>query len=167
MFTRTKKRAFPLQIPSVRRSRPNIKVKQTNQFLNDREDNHIEEEPENDSLFNLQDDASTLNSSDDINYNNDTLPHIEDDSDNNDDSLPENDGFFNLEDDASTLNSDDINDNVTLPQTADDNDDSLPQTTEDEQNAHFEPIPGEYGPYFNNFTEQMLFFWTTKHIISR
>ena len=95
------------------------------------EDNPIEEEHENDDLFNLEDDISTLNSSDDIDNNNET----EDDS------------------------------NGSLPQTEDDNDSSLPQTIEDEPNARFEPIQGEYGPYFSNFTEQMLFFWTTKHMI--
>jgi hypothetical protein len=181
MFIRTKKRAFSLQIPSVRRLRSN--VKRTNQFLDNRRDNPIEEEFENDNFFNLKDDASILNNSNDTllqikddsdnddnndsdnnnsdNNDSDNNDSDNDDSDNNDDGLSENDIF--------TLNSsnDDIDDHVTLLQTESDDNDSLPQTIEDEQNARFEPIQGEYGPYFNNFTEQMLFFWTTKHIISR
>ena len=125
MFVRTKKRAFPSQIPSVRRSRPNIKAKRINQFLDDlREDNPIEEEPENNGFFNLEDDVSILSSSDDIvDDNNDILPQTEDDSDNNYDSLSqteddsdnnynslpqtegksENGGFFKLEDDIFNL----------------------------------------------------------------
>jgi hypothetical protein len=33
--------------------------------------------------------------------------------------------------------------------------------------ASFEPFNGEYGPYFANFTEQMLFLWVTKYIICK
>ncbi|PKB95143.1 hypothetical protein RhiirA5_437293 [Rhizophagus irregularis] len=35
-----------------------------------------------------------------------------------------------------------------------------------EGKTKFEPLPGEYGPYFQNFTEMMLFTWITKHMIS-
>ena len=57
----------------------------------------------------------------------------------------------------------DSDDNDTLLQTENDNDNnnndsSLPQTIEDKPNDYFKPIQGEYGPYFSNFTEQMLFF---------
>jgi len=31
----------------------------------------------------------------------------------------------------------------------------------------FQPFDGEYGPYFANFTEQMLFLWVTKHMICK
>ena len=144
MFARTKKRAFPSQILSVRRLRPNIKTERTNQFLGAlKEDNLTEEEPENDGFFNLEDDVSSILDSDDIN-DNDTLLQTANDSDNDSD-----DSLSRIEND---------NDNDILPQTEDDNDDSLPQTVEDESNAYFEPIQGEYGPYFSNFTEQMLFF---------
>ena len=33
--------------------------------------------------------------------------------------------------------------------------------------ADFEPLSGEYGPYFQNFTEMMFFTWVTKHMISK
>ena len=33
--------------------------------------------------------------------------------------------------------------------------------------ADFEPLSGDYGPYFQNFTEIMLFTWVTKHMISK
>ncbi|CAG8835771.1 5992_t:CDS:1, partial [Cetraspora pellucida] len=29
----------------------------------------------------------------------------------------------------------------------------------------FQPIPGEYGPYFKNFTEMSFFTWVTQHMI--
>ena len=96
-----------------------------------------------------------MNSSNDIDDNNDTLPQTED---NNNGSLPQTDN------DGSLPQTEDDSDG-SLPQIQDDSDSSLPQTIEDEPNAHFEPIQGKYGPYFSNFTEQMLFFWTMKHMI--
>jgi len=33
--------------------------------------------------------------------------------------------------------------------------------------ADFKPLSGEYGPYFQNFTEMMFFTWVTKHMISK
>ncbi|CAG8824111.1 21703_t:CDS:2, partial [Gigaspora rosea] len=30
----------------------------------------------------------------------------------------------------------------------------------------FQALPGEYGPYFKNFTEMSFFTWVTKHIIT-
>ena len=81
---------FPLQIPSVRYLQSNIKVTRTNEFLNNlREDSPIEEEPENDSLFNLEDDVSTFSSNNINNNNNDTFPQTKDNSNNNNDSLIE------------------------------------------------------------------------------
>ncbi|RIB03415.1 hypothetical protein C2G38_2049292 [Gigaspora rosea] len=31
---------------------------------------------------------------------------------------------------------------------------------------NFQPLSGEYGPYFKNFTEMSLFTWVTKHMIT-
>ena len=39
------------------------------------------------------------------------------------------------------------------------------QTIVEGVKANFHLLPGEYGPYFQNFTEIMLFTWITKHII--
>ena len=36
-----------------------------------------------------------------------------------------------------------------------------------EGKINFEPLSGEYGPYFQNFTEMMLFTWVTKHMICK
>jgi hypothetical protein len=36
-----------------------------------------------------------------------------------------------------------------------------------ESKVNFEPLLGEYGPYFQNFTEMMLFTWVTKHMICK
>jgi len=180
MFIRTKKRAFPSQIPLVRhslkRSRPNIKAKRRNQFLGEDDSTEKElNEPEHDGFFNLEDNVSSI-----LNSDNDSLPQTVNDSDNNSDNNDNDSDNDSDNSDNDSDNSDDDSDNsnnnnhnslledndVILPQT-EDNDGSLPQAIEDEQNAHFEPIQGKYGPYFNNFTEQMLFFWTTKHMIGR
>src|SRR6185369_5754203 len=221
MFTRTKKRALPFQTPSVRRLRPNAKVNRTNQFQDDSREENSTEGHKNGGFFNLENDVSTLASSDnnnnnlprteddsdnnednlprteddsdnsddslplieDDNNNEDNLPLTEDDSDNNEDNLPQTEDDSNNSDDSLPLIEDDNNNEDNLPLTEDDsdnnednlpptedvnddnNDGRLPQTIEDEPNAHFEPIQGEYGPYFSNFTEQMLFFWITKHMI--
>ena len=166
MFTRTKKRALPFQTPSVRRLRPNAKVNRTNQFQDDPREENSTEGHKNGGFFNLENDVSTLASSDN---NNNNLPRTEDDSDNSDDSLPLIEDDNNNEDNLPLTEDDSDNNEDNLPPTEDVNDDNndgrLPQTIEDEPNAHFEPIQGEYGPYFSNFTEQMLFFWITKHMI--
>jgi len=172
MFTRTKKRALPFQTPSVRRLRPNVKVKRTNQFQDDPREENSTGRDKNGGFFNLENDVSTLPRIEDE----DNLPRTEDDSDNSDDSLPLIEDDNNNEDNLPLTEDDSDNNDDSLPLTEDDsdnnedvddnnNDGRLPQTIEDEPNARFEPIQGEYGPYFSNFTEQMLFFWTTKHMI--
>jgi hypothetical protein len=42
-----------------------------------------------------------------------------------------------------------------------------PKQTIVESEANFQPLPGEYGPYFQNFTEMMLFTWVIKHMICK
>ncbi|RIB08999.1 hypothetical protein C2G38_2044683 [Gigaspora rosea] len=41
----------------------------------------------------------------------------------------------------------------------------ITQTIED-SGINFQPLSGEYGPYFKNFTEMSLFTWVTKHMIT-
>ena len=104
MFIRTKKRAFPSQIPLVRRSlkrsRPNIKAKRINQFLG--EDNSTEKElkePEHDGFFNLEDNVSSI-----LNSDNDSLPQTVDDSDNDNDSDNNDNDSDNSENDSDNSN---------------------------------------------------------------
>src|SRR6185369_2508620 len=159
MFTRTKKRALPFQTPSVRRLRPNAKVNRINQFQDDPREENSTEGHKNGGFFNLENDVSTLASSDN---NNNNLPRTEDDSDNSDDSLPLIEDDNNNEDNLPLTEDDSDNNEDNLPRTEDDSDNSddslpliednnnnnndgcLPQTIEDEPNAHFEPIQGEY-----------------------
>ena len=167
---------MPFQTPSVRRLRPNAKVNWTNQFQDDPREENSTEGHKNGGFFNLENDVSTLASSDN-NSNNlprieddeDNLPRTEVDSDNSDDSLPLIEDDNNNEDNLPLTEDDSNNNEDNLPLTEDVNDDNndghLLQTIEDKPNAHFKPIQGEYGPYFSNFTEQMLFFWITKHMI--
>lgn len=37
--------------------------------------------------------------------------------------------------------------------------------TIEEGETNFQPLPGEYGPYFQNFTEMMLFTWVFKLVL--
>jgi|SRR3954451_1298172 hypothetical protein len=41
------------------------------------------------------------------------------------------------------------------------------QTIIEESEANFLPHSGEYGPYFQNFTEMMFFVWINKHMICK
>ncbi len=60
---------------------------------------------------------------------------------------------------------------IFLPENDDDfsqNDDYNPSTQKMADGPEpFQPFDGEYGPYFANFTEQMLFLWVTKHMICK
>ncbi|RGB25882.1 hypothetical protein C1646_771142 [Rhizophagus diaphanus] len=40
------------------------------------------------------------------------------------------------------------------------------QTIVKNKTTNFQPLSGEYGPYFQNFTEMLLFTWFTKHMIT-
>ncbi len=69
----------------------------------------------------------------------------------NDSSDQDNDDFFETEEDSDidNLNTNNFSQKVT------------------NEPATFEPFSGNYGPYFANFTEQMLFLWITKHMICK
>src|SRR6185295_698108 len=76
--------------------------------------------------------------------------------------------FFSNSADAS-VNSEELEDDD--PENDDDfsqNDDYNPSTQKMADGPEpFQPFDGEYGPYFANFTEQMLFLWVTKHMICK
>ncbi|CAB4384954.1 unnamed protein product [Rhizophagus irregularis] len=54
--------------------------------------------------------------------------------------------------------------NFTLNETEQQNRKPL-QTIVENETTNFQPLTGEYGPYFQNFTEMLLFTWITKHMI--
>ncbi|PYL19235.1 MAG: hypothetical protein DME30_01175 [Verrucomicrobia bacterium] len=97
----------------------------------------------------------------DVSINNDNLEDIS----SNEDDVPEKDDDFSSHDDDFSSHEDDD------PENDDDfsqNDDYNPSTQKMADGPEpFQPFDGEYGPYFANFTEQMLFLWVTKHMICK
>ena len=97
----------------------------------------------------------------DVSINNDNFEDIS----SNEDDIPEKDDNFSSHDDDFSSYKDDN------PENDDDfskNDDynSSTQKMADEPKP-FQLFDSEYGPYFANFTEQMLFLWVTKHMICK
>jgi hypothetical protein len=105
----------------------------------------------------LEDASINKDSEDDleeVSINNDNLEDIS----SNEEDDPENDDVF-----SSNEDDDPENDDVFSQ-----NDDYNPSTQKMADGPEpFEPFDGEYGPYFANFTEQMLFLWVTKHMICK
>ena len=97
---------------------------------------------------NIEDISS--NEDDDSENNNDLLSNEDDDSENNNDLLSNED--------------DDSENNNDFSQNGDYNPSTQKMADGPEP---FQPFDGEYGPYFANFTEQMLFLWVTKHMICK
>ena len=87
-----------------------------------------------------------------------------------DDVLLDEDQELNIYDETSTEFYDSELD-FTTSDISSDSEDEIKQQTEnlivDGPKADFKPLPGKYGPYFQNFTEIMLFTWVTKHMISK
>ena len=89
--------------------------------------------------------------------------NLEDVSMNNDDFEEVSTNNDNLEDISSNEDDDPENDNDFSQ-----NDDYNPSTQKMADGPKpFQLFDGEYGPYFANFTEQMLFLWVTKHMICK
>jgi len=107
--------------------------------------------------------GASVNSEDleEVSINNDNLEDIS----SNEDDVPEKDDDFSSHDDDFSSHEDDD------PENDDDfsqNDDYNPSTQKMADGPEpFQPFDGEYGPYFANFTEQMLFLWVTKHMICK
>ena len=88
---------------------------------------------------------------------------LEDASMNNDDFEEVSTNNDNLEDISSNEDDDPENDDDFSQ-----NDDYNPSTQKMADGPEpFQPFDGEYGPYFANFTEQMLFLWVTKYMICK
>jgi len=112
-------------------------------FFSNSADASVNSEELEDVLANsedLEDTSMNNNDFEEVSTNNDDLEDIS----SNEDDDPENDNDFFQNDDY----------NPSTQKMADG-----PQP--------FQPFDGEYGPYFANFTEQMLFLWVTKHMICK
>ena len=120
------------------------------------------------NFFSDSADASINNDDLEVSINNDDLEDIssnEDDDPENDDAFssneddsPENDDAFSSNEDDSPENDDDFSQN--------NNDNPFTQKMADGPEL-FDPFDSEYGPYFANFNEQILFLWVTKHMICK
>src|SRR5579883_611281 len=108
--------------------------------------NEDDDDPENDNDFSSNEDDDDPENDNDF-------------SSNEDDDDPENDNDF-----SSNEDDDDLENDNDFSQ----NDDYNPTTQKMADGPEpFQPFDGEYGPYFANFTEQMLFLWVTKHMICK
>src|SRR2546421_6426555 len=97
----------------------------------------------------------------DVSINND---NFEDISSNEDDISEKDNDFSSHDDDFSSHEDDDPENDDDFSQ----NNDYNPSTQKMADGPEpFQPFDGEYGPYFANFTEQMLFLWVTKHMICK
>ncbi|KAF0530839.1 hypothetical protein F8M41_012005 [Gigaspora margarita] len=104
------------------------------------------------NLEDISDSPEDSNEDDDFRDNNNDFEDISIDSD---DFEGSNDNFEdnNISDLKNNSDGSLIDDNSSTQKIAD-------------RPASFEPFNGEYGPYLANFTEQMLFLWVTKHMIT-
>ena len=113
----------------------------------------------------LEDVSINNDNLEDISSNKDDVPEKDNDFSSNDDDFSSNDDDFSShEDDFSSHEDDDPENDDDFSQ----NDDYNPSTQKMADGPEpFQPFDGEYGPYFANFTEQMLFLWVTKHMICK
>ena len=113
----------------------------------------------------LEDVSINNDNFEDISSNEDDVPEKDDDfSSHDDDFSSHDDDFSSHEDDFSSHEDDDPENDDDFSQ----NDNYNPSTQKMADGPEpFQPFDGEYGPYFANFTEQMLFLWVTKHMICK
>ena len=113
----------------------------------------------------LEDVSINNDNFEDISSNEDDIPEKDDDFSSHDDDFSSHDDDFSSHDDDFSSHEDDD------PENDDDfsqNDDYNPSTQKMADGPElFQPFDSEYGSYFANFTEQMLFLWVTKHMICK
>src|SRR5438105_3938565 len=106
----------------------------------------------------LEDISINNDNFEDISSNEDDVPEKDDDFSSHDDNFSSHDDDFSSHEDDDPENDDDFSQN----------DDYNPSTQKMADGPElFQPFDGEYGPYFANFTEQILFLWVTKHMICK
>ena len=120
----------------------------------------------------LEDISINNDNFEDISSNEDDVPEKDDQFSSHDDDFSSHDDDFSSHDDDFSSHEDDFSSHEDDdPENDDDfsqNDDYNPSTQKMADGPEpFQPFDGEYGPYFANFTEQMLFLWVTKHMICK
>ncbi len=170
VYTRTLKAKFDIHPGRVRRSRTsNLRQRY---LLSRREHPELVAiNPPEMSSINTDNAVNFFSNSADALVNSEELEDVSINNDNfedissNEDDVPEKDDDFSSHDDDFSSHEDDD------PENDDDfsqNDDYNPSTQKMADGPEpFQPFDGEYGPYFANFTEQMLFLWVTKHMICK
>ena len=118
--------------------------------VNDDNESYYEEDDNDESYYKENvDDESYYGEDDDESY------YKENDND---------ESYYRENDDDESYYGEDDEEQVGQPDTSSNTE--YIQTIVDGR-TDFEPLPGEYSPYFQNFTEMMLFTWVTKHMISK
>ena len=120
----------------------------------------------------LKDVSANSENLEDISSNEDDVPEKDNDFSSHDDNFSSHDDDFSSHDDDFSSHEDDFSSHEDdNPKNNDDfsqNDDYNPSTQKMADGPKlFQPFDGEYGLYFANFTEQMLFLWVTKHMICK
>src|SRR5438874_5711540 len=163
VYTRTLKAKFDIHPGRVRRSRTsNLRQRY---LLSRREHPELVAiNPPETSSINTDNAVNFFSNSADASVNSEELEDVSINNDNfedissNEDDVPEKDDDFSSHEDDDPENDDDFSQN----------DDYNPSTQKMADGPEpFQPFDGEYGPYFANFTEQMLFLWVTKHMICK
>src|SRR2546421_2021948 len=163
VYTRTLKAKFDIHPGRVRRPRTsNLRQRY---LLSRREHPELVAiNPPETSSINTDNAVNFFSNSADASVNSEELEDVSINNDNfedissNEDDVPEKDDDFSSHEDDDPENDDDFSQN----------DDYNPSTQKMADGSEpFQPFDGEYGPYFANFTEQMLFLWVTKHMICK
>ena|SRR5206468_2098514 len=163
VYTRTLKAKFDIHPGRVRRPRTsNLRQRY---LLSRREHPELVAiNPPETSSINTDNAVNFFSNSADASVNSEELEDVSINNDNfedissNEDDVPEKDDDFSSHEDDDPENDDDFSQN----------DDYNPSTQKMADGPEpFQPFDGEYGPYFANFTEQMLFLWVTKHMICK
>ena len=163
VYTRTLKAKFDIHPGRVRRPRTSNLWQQY--LLSRREHPELVAiNPPETSSINTDNAVNFFSNSADASVNSEELEDVSINNDNfedissNEDDVPEKDDDFSSHEDDDPENDDDFSQN----------DDYNPSTQKMADGPEpFQPFDGEYGPYFANFTEQMLFLWVTKHMICK
>ena len=163
VYTRTLKAKFDIHPGRVRRPRTsNLRQRY---LLSRREHPELVAiNPPETSSINTDNAVNFFSNSADASVNSEELEDISINNDNFEDISSNEDDVSEKDDDFSSHEDDDPENDDDFSQ----NDDYNPSTQKMADGPEpFQPFDGEYGPYFANFTEQMLFLWVTKHMICK
>ncbi|CAG8725218.1 33869_t:CDS:2 [Gigaspora margarita] len=161
--TRTLKQKFAIYPGRIRRSR--LLLHKQTRLVADNSQNVSINNILNDSYSILEDVLTNNNDFEDSNESNGNIEYSNKNNDilindgNSEDSSK--DKYNNLEDISDSPEDSNEDDDFR-----DNNNDFKDISIDTDGPVSFKPFNGEYGPYFVNFTKQMLFLWVTKHMIT-